>query len=352
MLRREFLKAGLLTVSSPAPSAETEPSCLPDGGLSLSALEKVRSYLQYAIPDYIDDDWSENELVSAVSETVDLVCYAYGELDEAAEEIDYESGFLSRVPEFDLDGLNDNEDFYDWILERFSGIASFVAEMDIFPDGLANELEKFDPNLRKYTAYIPFAWALKNLLDTGCTIHRRFEKEQEVEPSTYISFCKYTGLFLIECLLLLVGSSTPYRVAFKATGKVNQAIIKHIGQNIGWTLYSWLLSGIHWCIRIVFSESIDQGISVAVKKASEGVVDDFEATVVEGKDEVDGVQSLSKPCVQQTVEYQVRDIVHYQNGITDVNYQLWKSENWLDQQIAQAEQRVESVQDIKIQLPF
>jgi hypothetical protein len=130
------------------------------------------------------------------------------------------------------------------------------------------------------------------------------------------------ALVAVEVVLLAAGIGVSYRVAYGATGWVNRQLIHVVGRSIGWRAYSWMLSQIHWGIRVVFTEGFDQSIVTAVEVVSE--------TVVEASSDTD--DSVSESQAESWAQSHVEAMAEHTDR-WDFDYRWWALDRWVDQLI-------------------
>lgn len=269
----------------------------------------------HSIIHYLDDDWGVGDLESAMSDAVDVVCYAYGKLNSVGEdESGRESGYLERLGHLEWAELEANPEAYNWILEYAGRIGDFVASLDVFPDRIGEKMDALTDvaeKTRTVTKFIPLVWSVKGILDVGCRIHRRLEADGEGVPmATYIKFFKHVALAIVNIVLLAAGIGFAYRVAFRATGGINSLLVNIVGRRIGWNAYSWLLSLVHWGIRVVFAE----GFGEAINDASGAVVDEL---VREG---------VARERATKMAQTDVREVAKHADSrglVPDFDYEYW-----------------------------
>ncbi|MFC6953502.1 hypothetical protein [Halorubellus litoreus] len=276
----------------------------------------------YAVVDFFDDDWDESGLKNAVSETVDSVCYAYGKLDDPEEvESTQESGFLSSFQQVGLEELQENPDAYDWLLEYLDDIGEFLGWLDVFPDRIAEEVSDLADKASRFTKYVPLVSSVKGVLDSGCGIHEQLEAGKSPSADRYVEFFKYVALTIVEVILLILSFGASYRVAYSVTGKINQLLIHRVGRSIGWRAYSWVLSQIHWGVRVAFGEGMAQSINQTVGTVSEEVVSASRGT--------------DNPVSEKRASELARKDVKQMAERTDdwgIKYELWETQQWIEQQ--------------------
>lgn len=91
---------------------------------------------------FIDGDWNTAELEDAISDAVDVVCYAYGKLETVDDEVpDREPGYLRRLGNLGWEELKDNPEAYDWILDYAGRLTDFVGSLDVFSDRIGEKLD-------------------------------------------------------------------------------------------------------------------------------------------------------------------------------------------------------------------
>ena len=284
MFRRQFLQTGTtaLVIGATIPRLA--------GAESNSEFTDVfgRTIIQF-----FDDDWDDADLGDALGETVDHTCYAYGLLSEDGES-ERDSGYLSRIKE-----LGQNSEVYDWALQNLEYFVDFLERLDVFSDDLAERLSSVSDRVREATKLVPLVWSVKGVLDSGCSINDQLDAGEDVAAETYRDFFKRVAIVAVEIVLLALGVSVAYKGAFRATGWVNQRLINTVGREMGWRAYSWVLSQIHWGIRVVFTEGMGQAIDETVETVSDEVVD--LASESEGTSEEE-VRSVVRDDVKQWAE--------------------------------------------------
>jgi len=341
MHRRTYLKsAASITAAS-------------TGFTTVSAANPPREFIDefgLAVVDFFDDDWDREDLEEELGETVDFVCYAYGKLaDHEEEDVSEESGFLSQLEQISMANLKQNPEAYNWLFEYLDDIVYFVSNLDVFADAVADKLERFIEGTRAITNYIPLIGSIKGVLDAGCSIHQTIERGEMITEGAYVNFFKCVALTVAEIVLLITGVGASYRVAFGATGWVNRQLINLVGRSIGWEAYAWVLSQIHWGIRVAFAEGSGLVINRTVEEVTTLVVSDAET--------VDAV--LDEEETRQWVQNDVEETVGHVAG-TEFDYMRWELDQKLDQMQEDALRRTErqqkqflqSVNDFVEGLPF
>lgn len=326
MNRRTYLKSAASITAATA------------GFPAVSAASRPHEFIDefgVAVVDFFNDDWDREDLEDEVGEAVDFVCYAYGKLaDHDEADVSEESGFLSRLEQISMANLEQNPEAYNWLLEYLHDIVYFVSKLDVFADAVADELERFVEGARTITKYIPLIGSIKSVLDAGCSIHQTIERGEEVAESAYVNFFKCVALTVVEVVLLITGVGASYRVAFGATGWVNRQFINVVGRSIGWEAYAWVLSQIHWGIRVAFAEGSGFAIDRTVEEVSTLVVSDAQT--------VDVV--LDEEETRQWVQNDVEEIVAHVAS-NEVDYMLWELDQKIDQMQEDALRRAERQQE-------
>ena len=249
------------------------------------------------------------------------------------------------MEQINLSNLKQNPETYNWILEYLQDIAYFVSELDVFADSVADRLESFVKGTRSITKYIPLIGSIRGVLDSGCSIHESLERDEEVAESAYVKFFKYVALTVVEIILLVTGIGASYRVAFGATGWVNQQLINVVGRSISWRAYAWVLSQIHWGIRVAFAEGSGLAIDRTVGGVTTIVVSDAQTVETD----------LDKEETRQWVQNDVEEIVGYvADG--ELDYMLWELDQLQEETVRNAERRrkrfLQLVNDFVENLPF
>lgn len=284
----------------------------------------------FAVADFFDDDWNEADLKNAMEGTVTHVCYAYGKFDQPKEvEASQDPGFLSRLQQVGLDDLRDNPKVYDWLLRYLDDISDLLEWLDVFPDRISTKVSEFAEKASDLTKYVPLVASTKGVLDSGCAIHEKLEAGKDPSEAAYIEFFKFVALTVVEVIALATGVGASYRVAFKSTGWVNRRLIHMVGHSIGWRAYSWVLSQIHWGIRIVFAEGIGQGINETVGEVSEAVI----LASSETQDPV------SKSEAKEQVRTDVMAMAEQTDG-RGWDYEIWEQKQQLKRRRENLEKRI------------
>ncbi|MDS0261862.1 hypothetical protein NDI56_20875 [Haloarcula sp. S1CR25-12] len=290
----------------------------------------------FAVADFFDDDWDDTALEGAVDEAVDFICYAYGKFDNP-EDVDSgkEDGFLSELGDIGLSDLANNPDAYNWILRYLEDIADFLSWVDFFPDGIADEVQSLAGDAREVTRFVPLVASVRALLDTGCGLHDQIDAGNSPSEKDYVELFQNVALVVAEVVLLTAGIGASYRVAYGATGWVNRQLINVVGRSIGWRAYSWVLSQIHWGIRVAFTEGFDQSIVTTVDIVSEGVIDASSGTN----------SAVSDSQADTWAQAHVESMAAHTDG-WDIDYERWEAnqrvnhlDSWIDQMIASLMER-------------
>lgn len=289
----------------------------------------------YGVVDFFDSNWDVSDLEEELEAVVDLTCYAYGEIEELADEdqdVPEDPGFLDSFKELVLDELDDNPEAYNWILNFTDDIASLLSHLDVFPDEIGENLEGVSTAGKEVTKFIPLVANVKQILDTGCRIYNKIHAGKSPSESTFINFFKYVALTIIEVILLATGAAVSYRVAFGATGWVNQRLINVVGRRIGWRAYSWVLSQIHWGVRMTFAEGIGQTISDVTETVTQRLV----AVSTDAND------PLSTSEARQIAKNDVKKMADHTDE-WDFSFEYWELNQWREQQISEASQQANQI---------
>jgi len=313
MQRRKFLQSTVALV--PATGLQT-PS---ESTTEVSFIEAF----DFGVAEFFDDDWNHTALKEAVSEAVDFICYAYSELDDP-DEIDSENeeGFLSKLSQIGLDELENNPDAYNWLLRYLEDIGEFLEWIDPFPDSFGSKVQTFASDASDVTRFIPLVASVRGLFDTGCTLHDQIDAGNAPAESGYINLFQNMSLVVVEIALLMTSISVSYRVAYGTTGWVNRQLIHVVGRSIGWRAYSWVLSQIHWGIRVVFTEGFDQSIVASVDTVSKEVV-------AASNDTGDAVSASQANSWAQT---HVERMAEHTDS-WGIDYEIWEFNQFIDRTI-------------------
>ena len=327
--RRQFLQTGAIGFVTGA--------ALPGRASALSHGE-FADVFGSTIIQFFDDDWDDADLGHALGETVDHTCYAYGAIAED-EGFERDSGYLSRLKE-----LGQNSEVYGWALRNLEYFVDFLERLDVFSDDLGERLSSVSDSIRKGTKLVPLVWSVKGVLDSGCSINNQLETGEGVAAETYLDFFKRVALVAVEIVLLALGASVAYKGAFRATGWVNQRLINTVGREMGWQAYSWVLSQIHWGVRVVFAEGMGQAIDETVETVTEEVVD--VARESDGSSEKE-VRSVVRENTERWAEA---------TDGWDTDYEEWKIKREIAESEARVEQRTEGlwkgIHDYLERIPF
>ncbi|MFC7130543.1 hypothetical protein [Haloferax chudinovii] len=290
----------------------------------------------YGVADFFHNSWGVGDLEDELEEVVDFTCYAYGEIEELGsdeeQETPKEPGFLDGFQTLALEELDDNPETYDWILNHIEDVVTLLDYIDVFPDDLGEKLDGVTTYGKKLTKFIPLVANVKQILDTGCNIYDKISAGKSPSESTYVEFFKYVALTIIEVILLVTGASVSYRVAFGATGWANRRMINVVGRRLGWRAYSWVLSQVHWGVRISFAEGLGQAISDVTEIVSQQLV----------SASTDAGNPLSKSEAQEIAKNDVRTMAAYTDG-WGMAYETWKLGQWRKRQIREASQQREQI---------
>jgi hypothetical protein len=129
--------------------------------------------------------------------------------------------------------------------------------------------------------------------------------------------------------MLASGIGFAYKAAFRATGSINRVLINVVGKRMGWDVYSWILSQIHWCIRVIYAESTEQAINMTIKVVAEAV---FYAAK--------GTNEIAREQAQEMVRADVNEIASRNDGgLFDESFEVPNSSKIVQrrQQWAQSE---------------
>ena len=305
MQRREFLKG-------PAASFALGQPTLSQAGSASNRIDTT----DFWVIEFIDDDWDPEELEENLEDALDLVCYAYGEVEDLGDtEPDQEPGYLDRIGTLAWESVRSNPEAYDWILEYGDRLFDFIESVDLIPEWILDDVETVANKLsaaERVTKFIPLVWSVKGLLDTGCQIYEVLESGRSPDPDKYVRLFKNIALILVEIVLIASGIGAAYKVAFRTTGAVNRLLINIVGRRLGWGAYSWLLSMIHWGIRVVFASGVGQAMDGATERVAKELV---------------AASPLSQGEATQLAQNDVRKVAKhsYTNGFyRDPDYLVWK----------------------------
>lgn len=326
MFRRTFLRS-----TATATGITGGLSAVSRGAAGSTFVEKF----QFAVIDSFDDVHDNTDLEDEVEEAVDFICYAYGLLDEPDEvKTSCEPGFLSRFHDIVLEEFASNPDAYNWLLEYVDAIAEFIETLNVFPDRIAESVSDFADSAGNLTRFVPLVASIKGVLDSGCRIHEILEAGRNPKERHYVGFFKHVALTVVEVILLAPGFNASYRVAYGATGWVNRRLVNAVGRSIGWRAYSWVLSQVHWGIRIVFTEGVGRSISETVEAVTQEVVSASSSTDA----------PVSESTARELARSDVKKLADHTHE-WDIDYIQWKTDRWVDQQtqpaLRQTEQRIE-----------
>jgi len=269
----------------------------------------------YAVASFFDDDGDQAELEDATFEAVHYGCYAYGMVEDlAGSDMPEESGYLDQLVE-----LPSDSDIADWAAENLSSLAYFVEKLGVISDAVVEKIEALSDTVQDGAKYVPLVLSVKGVLDKGCSIHSQVEARKEISKKTYTEFFKRVALVAVEIILLAAGVSLAYKTAFGATGWVNKRLINSVGSHIGWEAYSWLLSQVHWGVRVAFSSGMGQAIDDTVGLVAAEVVS---ASHMVGDD-------VSRETAEQEAQNHVEDVANHTDG-WGIDYDLWKLNQWVE----------------------
>lgn len=272
-----------------------------------------KSLFDYAIAGSFNSSWSTEDLEDEFSDSINFGCEIYMKASGSNEEDDWNSELLNKIQKIDQDDLDQNPEAYNWAMEMIDDFVGFLSYLDIFPEWIGDKLEKNRSRIRSITDLLPLLWSLKGFLDTGCLISNRLESGRRVAEETYIKFFKYAALAIVEVFLLVTGAGVAYRTAFKATWSINRMLVNRVGRRVGWKAYSWVLSQIHWGIRVVFAE----GFGKAVDQATETTLENVSALIKERE------LSVSSSELRRIVEADVEDMAHHTSSSFNIEYRIW-----------------------------
>lgn len=114
---------------------------------------------------------------------------------------------------------------------------------------------------------------------------------------------------------------------------MNSIFVNIVGRRIGWNAYSWLLSLVHWGIRVVFAE----GMGEAINGATEAVVDEL----VEAS-------PLPHERAAKMAQSDVREVAEHADNrglIPDFDYELWDYRRKLENRRREALERANQLLD-------
>ncbi|WP_265110774.1 hypothetical protein [Halosolutus halophilus] len=292
----------------------------------------------YAVAHFFDENWDRATLEEATFEAVNHVCYAYGNVENlTGSDPSEESGYLSQLAD-----VASTTEIADWAAENLGYLAYFVENLGVISDGVVKKIEEMVEKVRDGTKYVPLVLSIKGVLDEGCSIHSQVETGKEIAKETYTEFFKRVALVAVEIILLAAGIPVAYKTAFGVTGWANRRLINAVGRHIGWEAYSWVLSQIHWGIRVVFAEGMGEAIDNTVEIVTADVVS---AARSEGDD-------LSRDVVEQQAQTHVEDMADYTDKWS-YNYELWDAKRRIRVTKQQAEQQAKDTREEFLDLlPF
>lgn len=308
MKRRAFLKASAATATvSTVPTVKANNCRFNDGELGYQEKSQILSSVQnFLVDNIVKGRWDAEKLAEKISDLANIPCYVLEKASDIKDKLVNKIPQIPELGEIDFVEFKENPEAYNWILERFEDITTVVSHLDFLPAKISSKLGEIGVSkLRNLTKYIPFFWCLDGLFSVSCEIHNKHENGERVKKETIRELFEYIGLFIIEIMLLSISGG--YSVAFRFTGAVNQKLINRVGTKVGWEVYSWLLSEIHWCIRIIYSESM----GVAISKSTETVANNL----VKKTD-------MTKACAEKQVSDQVELIA--EEGYPS-EYTTWKN---------------------------
>ncbi|MDF9747917.1 hypothetical protein [Natrinema salsiterrestre] len=288
--------------------------------------EELSGALRYIVTDFLDTGWSIEEFEEELMDALDLVCYAYGEIQDIGEETPEEPGFLAQFQDLAWDELQDSATAYEGILDYASEIVYFISGFDAFSDTVAERMEEvadIAEDARTGAKFIPLVWSVKGVCDSGCQIHSRLEVDESVKQSTYVNFLKSIALVIVEVLLLATGVGAAYSFSYGSVGTINSILIHRIGPKIGWSAYSRLLSVAHWGVRIIYTKSFGAAIDGAVEGVSEEVV---EASEEVSEEDVE-VTPLSEAEADELAQSDIKKIAEESDWI---GYTIWETREWIE----------------------
>lgn len=327
--RRRFL-AGSATAGATALGLQRPAR----GAVDFNLVDEVG----YSVIESLDDNWNRDELEEEMADVLDTACYAYGKVTtESGDTSSREAGYLARLGDLTWERLKTNPEAFDWLFDYVDKISHFVGALDVFPERIADtmdEVANMATEARRITKFVPLFWSVKGVLDSGCHIHNLVDAGREVTKKAYLRFFKHVALVIVELLLLAAGVGVAYKAAFRATGGVNSLLINVVGRRIGWQAYSWVLSLVHWGIRVVFAGGMDEAIS----ETTGAVVDELVEASPLGRSQAESI-----------AEEDVRKVAAHSDGLLDRDYWWWKQKRESEQLIESAEERAEKAID---SLPF
>lgn len=303
MKRRRFLAASTVAAASTIQPVRADNCRFKDGELDYEKESQILDSVQhFLVDDLVKGRWDPEELAEGVSDWAKIPCYVLEKASDLADK-------LPQIPglnDIDFENLDENQEKQNWILERFEDLLKVVSHLDFLPDTVTNIAESFEASkIRGWKKYVPFLWNLDGLLTVCCSIHEKHEKGKRIKEESFRELFEHIGLLIIEVVLLF--GSGGYSLAFKLTGKINQNLINEVGRKVGWNVYSWLLSEIHWCIRIIYSESMD----IAITESTETVASNLAKKT-----------DMSKSCAKKQASDQVEQIA--EQGYPS-EYTMWEN---------------------------
>ncbi|WMT07288.1 hypothetical protein NP511_18100 [Natrinema thermotolerans] len=307
MNRRRFLAASTAAATSTIRPVRADNCRFEDGKVEYQKREEILDSVQhFLVGDLVKGRWNREELAEEVSDWAKIPCYVLEKASDLADKLPDELPQIPGLNDIDFENLDENQEKQNWILERLEDLLEVVSHLDFLPDTVTNIAGSFDASkIRGWKRYVPFLWNLDGLLTVCCSIHEHHEKGKSIEKGSFKELFEHIGLLIVEIVLLF--GSGGYSLAFKLTGKVNQKLITQVGRKVGWNVYSWLLSEIHWCIRIIYSESMD----VAISESTETVARNLAKKT-----------DMSKSCAKKQASDQVERIA--EEGYLS-EYTAWKN---------------------------
>lgn len=307
MKRRRFLAASTVVAASTIQPVRADNCQFKDGEFDYEKESQILDSVQhFLVDDLVKGRWDPEELAEEVSDWAKIPCYVLEKASDLADKLPDELPQIPGLNDIDFESLYENQEKQNWILERFEDLLKVVSHLDFLPDTVTNIAENFDASkIRGWKKYVPFLWNLDGLLTVCCSIHEKHEKGKRIKEESFKGLFEHIGLLIIEVVLLF--GSGGYSLAFKLTGKTNQNLITEVGRKVGWNVYSWLLSEIHWCIRIIYSESMD----IAITESTETVASNLAKKT-----------DMSKSCAKKQVSNQVERIA--EEGYLS-EYTMWEN---------------------------
>lgn len=270
MHRRTVLSTTATALGSAAIGSHSVQGATSDG-------QKLIRELGVSPIQFLDDTASESEFYNEFAPIVDLGCRLYQHATDTEETAEWQS----LLRNLSTETINTNPEAYNALLHHLQELIDTLSSLAVFPDRLStllNKIGKMASKTERVMKFLPFAWNLKQVLDVGCRLHDLREEHRYIPARHYVELITHLTLLAVEVVLLATGVGGAYKFASGVTRKSSQLLINSVGRRISWTAYSWILTLIHWPVRIVYADSVGNALEETTERVATALVTNSDHT--------------------------------------------------------------------------